>query len=149
MPKLIAIYFAGSVSPTTKMGDDLDALVEWVKSGEANGRGSFKEEDCAAIVETETGEVVYEQATAEGVGAEEEWTLLLEHDGVRVHHAIDGPRNDPWLVEGVYSLLPDAEKDGDNTFTAADLPQYETMPKASDEEIIRAAIDAGDLNPDD
>ena len=147
MPKYVAVYMVGSASPETKTGDDLDALIQWVKSGEANGKGHFAEEDCAAIVDAETGEVVYEQATAEA--AEGEWNLFIEHDGVKIFHAIDGPRNDPWLAEAVYSLLADAEKDGDNAFTAADLPQYETMPEASDEEIIRAAIDAGDLNPDD
>jgi hypothetical protein len=149
MSKYLAVYFVGSTSPETKLGDDLDALVKWIKSGEANGRGSFKEEDCAAVIDTETGEVVFEQASAEGEGSEEDWNLFLEHNGVRVYHAIDGPRNDPWLVEGVYSMIPDAEKDGDHTFTATDLPQYKTMPAASDEEIIRAAIDAGDLTEDD
>jgi hypothetical protein len=141
MPKYIAIiYSSRCASPATKRGDNLDVLTQWIK-----GRPGHT--NSAVVVEAATAEVVYLHETAEG--ADGEWNLFIVHEGLKVYYAIDGPRDDPWVVEGVYSMIPDAEKDGDHTFTAADLPQYGTMPGATDEEIIRTAIDAGDLTEDD
>ena len=154
MPKFIAVYFAGCTCPETRTGDDLDALVQWIKSGQANGKGHFDETDVAAIVDAETGEVLYEQTSAEGEWEPgDEGYIVTTWNGVSVYHAEDGGPNDRFAVEGVFSTMPCTDKDSEDTFTLDDLPEYKLPPKkrTAAEEIIhtlRAAIESGDLTED-
>jgi hypothetical protein len=145
MNKFTAIYFPGCVSPSAIVGNNEADLINWVKEGGPGGQG-FMPQDCGAVVDNETGEIVYEQGEPEGAeDLGDEGYLFLEHEGVRVYLAEDGGPNDRFGVEGLYSVMPGTDKDSEDSFCAEDLPQYDEMLSASEKDILRAAIDAGDL----